>query len=65
MGAYQVAYEMKDAKTRAREIRSLDECLDETGCDRGVVITWGEHEDMVEVDTRVKVVKAVDWLMGR
>jgi len=65
IGAYQVTYEMKDSKTRTREIRSLAECLDETTCDNGMIITWGEHEDVVAEDGRVTVVKAVDWLLGR
>ena len=65
IGAYQVTYEMKDPKTRKREIGSLGECLDETGCDNGMMITWGEHEDGVAEDGRMKIVKAVDWLLGR
>jgi hypothetical protein len=60
-----VTYEMKDPKTRTREIRSLGECLDETECDNGMIITWGEHQDVVTEEGRVKVVKAVNWLMGR
>lgn len=63
MSAYQVTYEMKDPKTRKREVGSLSECLDETGCDNGSIITWGESADMVTEDERVKVVKAVDWLL--
>jgi predicted AAA+ superfamily ATPase len=65
VSAYQVTYEMKDPKTRTREIRSLGDCLDEIECDNGMMITWGEHEDAVAEDRRVKVVKAIDWLMGR
>lgn len=56
---------MKAPKTWTREIRSLGECLDETECDNGMIITWGEHEDVVSEDGRVKVVKASDWPMGR
>ena len=55
---------MKDPKTRTREIRSFSECLDETECDNGMMITWGEHGGVVAEEGRVKVVKAVEWLMG-
>jgi hypothetical protein len=30
-----------------------------------MIITWGEREDTVAEDGRMKIMKAVDWLLER
>lgn len=61
--AMQGSWEMKDPMTRKREVRSLQKCLDSTGCDHGTIITWAEMGSRTVEDNRIEVVNALDWLL--
>jgi hypothetical protein len=40
----------------------MGECLGETVGGKGVIVSWGEREDAIPEDERLKVEKAVDKL---
>ncbi|MHC1709337.1 MAG: ATP-binding protein [Methanomassiliicoccales archaeon] len=61
--AVQVSWEMMDPRTRKREVRALQSCLDGTGCDRGRIITWDEQISQMIEDPRIEVVSALDWFL--
>lgn len=61
--AVQVSWDMMDPRTRKREVRALQSCLDGTGCGHGMIITWDEQVSQLDEDSRIKVVSALDWLL--
>ncbi len=60
----QVSWEMGDPRTRKREVKALQSCLDGTGCAHGRIITWDERESHAAEDARIVVVRASDWFLG-
>lgn len=61
--AVQVSWDMRDPRTRKREVRALRSCLDSTGCDHGVIITWDEQASPMSEEPRIEMVGALDWFL--
>ena len=61
--AVQVSWEMEDPRTRKREVRALQSCMDSTGCGHGRIMTWDEQVSQMAEDSRIEVVSALDWLL--
>jgi len=62
---YQVSYNMDDAKTRAREIRALQEAMLETGLDEGFIITLQDEEIIHSDQGIIKIIPAWLWSINR
>ena len=60
---YQVSYNMDDPKTKEREIRALEEAMNETGVDFGVIITMQEEETIELKIGNIKVIPAWLWCL--
>jgi len=59
----QVCADLEDPATRRRELRALEEGLEDTGCDRAALVTLRE-EGTVEMGGRtVRIVPAWRWLL--
>ncbi|MGV8124583.1 MAG: ATP-binding protein [Candidatus Xenobiia bacterium LiM19] len=56
----QVCWKMDDEKTKARELKALDEAMKELKLTHGTVITWMD-EDLS--DDRIKIVPGWKWLL--
>lgn len=59
----QVAYTIKNAETRERELRGLPETARHLGADRVTVVTLNDAESLDVDGTRVEVVPAWRWLL--
>lgn len=62
--ACQVAYTLRDAATREREVRALLAYQRRYGPQRLLIITMDEEEDIVAGDTVIKAVPVWKWLLG-
>ncbi len=60
----QVALELGDDKTRNRELRSLVKALDETGLERGEIVTYEEEGEFMVDDKTIHVIPAFKFLLG-
>lgn len=61
--AYQVAYTLRDAATREREVKALLAYQHRYDIHRLFIITMDEEEDIVEDDTVIKVIPVWKWLL--
>jgi predicted AAA+ superfamily ATPase len=59
----QVAAEMGSEATRRRELRALEEAMEEQGIDHGVVVTLREERSLETGSGQVRVVPAWRWLL--
>jgi uncharacterized protein len=60
---YQVSFNMDDLKTREREVRALEEAMQETGLNSGIIITM-QLEESIEVKCgMIKIVPAWLWCL--
>lgn len=60
----QVAGDMGAEKTRTREVKALLKAMDETGLDRGVIVTIEDEEEIVSGGKVIQVVPAYKYLLG-
>lgn len=60
----QVAKEISSEKTRNRELRALLKAMDETGLDRGVIVTYEDEEEIIIEGKTVSVVSAYKYLLS-
>ena len=59
----QVVYEIKDEKTRKREINGIMECAKEFGLDEGLIITK-DYEGMEKIQNKkIKYIPLWKWLL--
>lgn len=62
--AYQACWDLEDPKTRAREVSSLEACMDELSFENGFIVTrdparrWSDQG-------RVRIVDAAKWSLAR
>ena len=64
MELVQVAWELNAAKTRTREVKALLKAMDETGLNKGVIVTLEDEEEIVSGGKVIQVVPAYKYLMG-
>jgi hypothetical protein len=62
-GLIQVAADMQDAATRNRELKALDEALDECGIDKAIVVTLDQEEKLKTDHGYVEIVPAWRWCL--
>ncbi|MCM1168701.1 MAG: ATP-binding protein [Bacteroides sp.] len=61
----QVAYEISQPKTLSRELKALEEASQKTQCDNMTLITGtGSRKESVN-GKEIRIVSAIDWLLGR
>lgn len=60
----QACYEMKDEKTRKREIDALVRSSKELGADRAVIVTHDEEATQEEEGVTVEIVPMASWLLS-
>lgn len=60
----QACYDMKDKKTRRREIDGVVSCSKELGAERAVIVTHGEETIINEDGVTVEVVPMTSWLLS-
>ena len=56
--------DLRDAQTRARELRSLDEAMTELKVDRATIVTLRERERVTLAGGVVDIVPAWRWFTG-
>lgn len=62
-GIIQVCFDIGNEKTREREIKSLNQAMDELGLNEGLIITY-ENEEIIKMnDQSIKVMPAYKWLV--
>ena len=62
-GIIQVCFDIGNEKTREREIKSLNQAMNELGLDEGLIITY-ENEEIIKMnDQSIKVIPAYKWLV--
>lgn len=61
---YQVAYDISNAKTRKREIDSLIQASQSTGCRELYLITDYERATIEQSGLSVHIIPAYEWLLG-
>ena len=60
---YQVSLDMRDARTRQREVQALTTAMQETGVSKGCIVSL-ETEERIETDTGlIKVIPAWLWAL--
>ena len=59
----QVTWSISDPDTRRREIAGLLEAAEATGCDRLLIVTADEAEEITEAGHEIHVVPAHSWLL--
>jgi predicted AAA+ superfamily ATPase len=57
----QVAVDMQDTATRNRELKALDEAMDECGISRATIITLDQEENVKTDHGRVEILPAWQW----
>ena len=60
----QVAREIASEKTRNRELRALLKAMDETGLERGVIVTYEDEEEITYEGKTVSVIPAYKYLLN-
>lgn len=60
----QVVQTMGDEGTRHRELRSMIKALNETGLERGEIITYEEEEDLSLDGKKIRLIPAFKYLLG-
>src|SRR4030066_400078 len=61
-GIIQVCFDIGNEKTREREIKSLNQAMNELGLNEGLIITY-ENEEIIKMnDQSIKVIPAYKWL---
>lgn len=61
----QVVHTLGDAGTRNRELRSLIKALEETGLERGEIITYEEEEELSVNGKIIRLIPAFKYLLSR
>lgn len=62
-GIIQVCFDIGNEKTREREIKSLNQAMDELGLNEGLIITY-ENEEIIKMNNQsIKVIPAYKWLI--
>ena len=62
-GIIQVCFDIGNEKTREREIKSLNQAMNELGLNEGLIITY-ENEEIIKMnDQSIKVIPAYKWLV--
>ena len=62
-GIIQVCFDIGNEKTREREIKSLNQAMNEVGLNEGLIITY-ENEEIIKMnDQSIKVIPAYKWLV--
>lgn len=59
----QVAYSIKNEKTRNREVSALIACSKKFKCEDLEVVTYSEKEEISEADCRIRVSPITEWLV--
>ena len=62
--AIQVAWSVKDEKTKAREIRALVVALDELKLKRGLILTCDEEDEVVVEGKIITITPAYKWMLA-
>jgi predicted AAA+ superfamily ATPase len=60
----QVAGDMSGEKTRGREVKALFKAMDETGLDKGLIVTLEDEEEIVSREKVIQVVPGYKYLLG-
>lgn len=60
-----VSYEMKDEKTRKREIDGLLEAMAYFSLKEGYLITAGEKDEIIIGDKKIMILPMVEWLLAK
>ncbi len=60
----QVSYDMKDEKTRARELDSAVACAKELGASEALIITRDEKREMNKSGVRLKILPLTEWMLS-
>lgn len=64
-GLIQVAWSIEDAATRQRELRALEQAVEELGVRESLLITANESDEIVSRVGTIKVVPAWEWCLLR
>ena len=64
LSLYQVCADMSDEDTRKRELRAIKEASAELRCTKATIVTLQEEGKILIETCEVRIVKAVDWMMG-
>lgn len=60
----QAAWEIKNDKTRNRELKALWKAMEETGLDEGVLVTYEDEEEIRKEGKTARIVPAYKFLSG-
>lgn len=60
----QVARELRDEKTRSRELRALFRAMDETGLKNGTIVTYEDEEEIRENSKTAAIIPAYKFFSG-
>jgi len=61
----QVAKELRDEKTKSRELRALFRAMDETGLTNGTIVTYEDEEEITEDSKTVTIIPAYKFFQNR
>ena len=59
----QVTWDLKDAATKERELRALKEAMEETGLERGLILTFADEETITTEGKRIDVMPVSKWIL--
>ena len=62
-GLIQVAWSIEDTATRQRELRALEQAMEELGASEALLITANESEEILGPVGRIKIVPAWEWCL--